>query len=137
NYFPSKADLIADTVMTIWHDIFHNSASDPPLDSFVDCVVWFFNCVTNAAYTHFFSTHSLHFAHAETAKKRMEESFFHMKAGFLKALEDDPRVSPTAFSEEFTRVAFVDFVFSSLLSLLMKQESSCGVLLEIISRTIY
>uniref|UniRef100_UPI001FA7DD2E TetR/AcrR family transcriptional regulator n=1 Tax=Mediterraneibacter glycyrrhizinilyticus TaxID=342942 RepID=UPI001FA7DD2E len=53
NYFESKTDLIAETVASVWCDIFHfpdyrNTKSDDPdeseiFQSFPDCVAWIFD----------------------------------------------------------------------------------------------
>lgn len=55
----------------------------------------------------------------------------------LSVLCEDSRVTPKAFSEAFPREDFVEFVFESLLSLLMTQSGSCSVLTEVIHRVIY
>jgi len=141
NYFPSKADLIAATIQNIWQNIFHMDRICKKADSFPDYVAWIFKTVQAGVveYPNFFTAHSMSFASTEKGKARhvMEGYFGHMKAGLLEALQNDSKVTPEAFSDDFTKPAFVDFVFSSLLSLLVEQERSCTMLIEIIKRTIY
>lgn len=140
-YFPSKADLIAATVQDLWQSIFHMDKLCNKADSFTNCVIWIFDSVHAGAaeYPNFFTAHSMSFANSDKGKARqvMEQYFDHMKAGLLEALERDSNVKATAFSENFSKPAFVDFVFSNLLTLLMNQESSCNMLIEIIKRAIY
>lgn len=141
NYFPSKSDLIAATIQDVWHDIFHTNRGCAPADSFVDYIRWIFSSVRDGAaeYPNFFTAHSMSFAGGNKGAGRrvMEEYFVHMKQGLLAALASDRAVRPNAFDHSFTPDAFVDFVFSSLLSLLLNGESSCLVLCEIVRRTIY
>ena len=90
-------------------------------------------------YPHIFTLHSLAFSETEKEEARdvMARSFAQVKAGMLSVLCEDSRVTPKAFSEAFPREDFVEFVFESLLSLLMTQSGSCSVLTEVIHRVIY
>lgn len=141
NYFPSKADLIAATVQAVWQNIFHPSRACGVGSSFVECVEWLFSTVRQGAaeYPNFFTAHSMSFASGgkDTGRRVMDRYFGHMKQGLMGALANDPAVRADAFDDSFTQAALVDFVFSSLLSLLLKGESSCWVLCEIVRRTIY
>lgn len=141
NYFPSKADLVAATVQSVWHSIFHMDSTCRPPASFCEYVEWIFRMVQAGAKAHpnFFTAHSMSFAGSDKGKGRqvMEDYFGHMKSGLLAALQNDPCVRSNAFDEQFTQAAFVDFVFSNLLSLLMRGSRSCDMLTEVITRTIY
>ncbi|MEG0227534.1 MAG: TetR/AcrR family transcriptional regulator [Lachnospiraceae bacterium] len=141
NYFPSKAEFIAATIQEVWHEIFHMGKvckEGTPFSEYVEEI--FRNVQEGAArYPTFFTSHSLSFANAEKgkAKQVMEEYVTHMKVGLLKTLQNDKKVRENAFSTEFTQSEFVGFVFTSLISLLMNQESSCKILIEMIKRSIY
>ncbi len=141
NYFPSKADLITATIQDVWQTIFRMDAACQKTQSFPDYVTWIFESVKSsvAEYPQFFTAHSLSLTGGGKNKARqvMEGYFGHLKSGLLMALQHDPLILSTAFSEDFSQKAFIDFVFSSLLSLLMRQEASCAVLIEIIRRTLY
>ena len=141
NYFPSKADLITATIQNIWQDIFHLGTACRQANSFPDYVISIFDNVNSsaAAYPQFFAAHALTLTGTDKNKARetMESYFGHMKSGLFAALENDLLVSPTAFSTDFSKADFIDFVFSSLLSLLMRQESSCAIFIEMIRRTLY
>ena len=60
-----------------------------------------------------------------------------MEHGFLASLAADPDVSPSTFSDSFSREDFVSLVFSAFLSSLVKGDETCDVLTEAIRRTIY
>lgn len=141
NYFPSKTELICAMIEEIWKDIFHTGSQAMPLCSFSSCVEWIFISVKAGLekYPNFFFAHSMSFANDEKGRGHsvMEQCFSHIKAGLSQALENDKSINPNAFTQEFTRSDFVDFVFASLLVLFAKEEDSCAVLNEVICRTIY
>lgn len=140
HYFPSKDSLSAAAVGEVWREIFHAGACGPTGETFPQAVRQVFENfrVGMARYPNFFTVHSLAFSGGgkEEARQAMTESFSHMKAGLLSALNQDPAVEPRAFTPAFSREQFVDFVFSSLVSLLAQGAENCGVLLEIVSRVI-
>ncbi|WP_180950241.1 TetR/AcrR family transcriptional regulator [Pygmaiobacter massiliensis] len=140
NYFPSKADLIAATIQDVWQHIFQFSKIAPRA-SFAELIGEIYReaLLGTQQYPGFFSAHSVSFASAEKSKGRqvMEDYFAQMRAGLLQALNNDPAVADGVFDESFSREAFVDFVFSHFVSLLMKQAGSCETLLEVIRRILY
>ena len=70
-------------------------------------------------------------------RKAMDKCFLHIKKGLLDVLDADSKVREDAFSEVFKKEDFIDFVFSNLLSLLMKNATSCDFLLIVVRRMIY
>lgn len=141
NYFPSKSDIIAAVIQDIWKSIFELNKTRNQAECFVDYVVWIFESVQVGVleYPNFFTAHSMNFASSEKEKGRqvMSKYFEHMKSGMLVSLQKDKNVNPSVFTENFTQKDFVDFIFSNIITLLMKQENSCTMLTEIIKRTIY
>lgn len=141
NYFPSKADLIAATVQNVWQGIFHDDKGLEQIESFSEYVKQFFEKVQTGAaeYPNFFNSHSISFASSDKGRGRevMEEYFGHMKAGLLGVLLKDNNVKDRTFDSAFTEKVFVDFVFSNLITLLLRQEESCFTLIEIIDRILY
>ncbi|WP_312694467.1 TetR/AcrR family transcriptional regulator [Caproiciproducens sp.] len=141
NYFPSKADLVTATTEDIWKSIFGMNDHCESHGSFVDCVQWLFNSVYDGTseYPRFFTVHSLGLTNAEKTKGRivMNKYFEHMKDGLLVALQNDANIKERTFDDRFTQEAFVDFVFSSLIALLLKGEDSCCIIIEMIRRSIY
>jgi AcrR family transcriptional regulator len=141
NYFPSKADLAAETVEDIWKDIFHKLSNTHNENNFIERVTWLFETVNSGVkeYPAFFTIHSVNFANEDKAKGRkvMNEYFTHMKKGLLQSLQNDNNVKRNTFNETFTQEHFIDFVFSNIITLLINNQQSCYVLNEIIKRTIY
>jgi AcrR family transcriptional regulator len=141
NYFPSKSDLIAAVIQDVWQSIFNLNKISNETDSFVDYVIWIFESVQEGVleYPGFFMAHSMSFAGSDKEKGRqvMTKYFGHMKSGMLASLQKDRNVKLSVFTENFTQKDFVDFIFSNIITLLMKQEHSCTILTEIIRRMIY
>ena len=83
--------------------------------------------------------HSMSFAagYKEKGRQVMDQYFDHMKAGLLETLQNDKKIRSDAFQGDFAPEHFVDFVFSSVIMLLMKNEKHCNFLIEIIHRSIY
>jgi len=141
NYFPSKADLIAETVGTIWESIFHMTKKCDRPQGFTECIVWLFDSIRKGSkeYPDFFTLHSMNFAAVDKEKGRdiMNKYFDHIKDGLLQALSDDTHVRGNAFDKTLSQSAFIDFIFANIIVLLVKKSESCDILIEIIKRTIY
>ena len=63
NYFSSKADLVAQTIESVWRDIFHLQEHAGDFDDFVKCIRWIFESAEKGSekYSGFFSLHSMSF----------------------------------------------------------------------------
>lgn len=140
-YFPSKDELVLETIESVWQSIFHMERGEMRPQSFPDTVQWIFDDIRGSMeqYPHFFTTHSLGFATAEKdrAKRTMDACLDHIRAGMGEALRADPAVRGDAFSPSFSETEFLDFVLSSVVGLLLQGKTDCGVLLEMVRRTIY
>ncbi len=141
NYFPSKADLIAATIENVWKSVFHLAGNNDDMRDFTEHVKWIFESVRKGSdkYPSFFTLHSMSFADVEKTKGRqvMNQYFYHIKSSLLETLQKDNKVRTDAFRDDFPPEPFVDFVFSILITLLMKNETTCELLLEMIRRCIY
>lgn len=141
NYFPSKSDLLTAVIQDVWQSIFNLDKIVNKSDSFIDYVIWIFESaqVGVLEYPDFFMAHSMSFASSgkEIGKQAMSKYFDHMKSGMLSSLQKDQNVRQSVFTENFTQKGYVDFIFSNIIALLIKQENSYTMLTEIIKRTIY
>lgn len=141
NYFPSKTDLIVATIKEVWQSIFQENQISSQTESFTEYVSQIFENFQSGVkeYPHFFTSHSMSFAASDKDKARivMDQYFGHLKAKMLDVLSKDRKVASAAFSEYFSKLDFIDFVFSNLFMLLINQEDSCALLIEVIKRTIY
>ena len=140
-YFASKDELVLETIESVWQDIFHMDSQGGQGLSFPETVEWIFESVRNGAdeYPNFFTAHSLSFASTgkSRAKDTMDACLAHMKSGMAAALRSDPAVRRDVFSETFPETDFLDFILSCILILLLQQKKDCGVLLEMVRKTVY
>lgn len=140
NYFPSKDDLLTAAVESVWEDIFRQAQPEPGM-SFPDYVVWLFDALRGGAgpYGSFLTAHALSLSGGakDRARGMMAQVIGRLRGELLEVLAHDPHVRAGAFGEVLRADDFVDFVLSSLLTLLMRESDSCAVLAEMIRRTIY
>ncbi|MBI9093313.1 MAG: TetR/AcrR family transcriptional regulator [Sphaerochaeta sp.] len=141
NYFPSKGDLVIATIGSIWREILFDSKSSQPKLGFIENIQWLFDKIHKGSETYpsFFSVHPMSLANVykKTGRDVMHQYFLYMKQGLLTALEQDPYVKKDVFSDTFTQVSFVDFVFSNILTLLTNGKKSCTYLSEIVRHILY
>lgn len=141
NYFPSKGDLLAAVVESVWHDIFHLSGEATSFSSFSACVQWLFDSICHGCeeYPEFFTLHSMGFAATEKEKGRavMRRYFLHIRQSLLRVLEQDRQILPGTFQGELSQEAFVDMVFSLMMTLLLEGKKECSALIAMISLCLY
>ena len=141
NYFPSKSELVAATVESIWRDIFPPPHQEALRHDFLANIEWLYERMAwgGEKYPGFFALHAVSFFGEEKnlGKKYMERSWKSIQDGLTTVLENDRRIRGNAFDAALSREAFVRFIFSALLSALLQQDYRCSALLEIVKRTIY
>jgi AcrR family transcriptional regulator len=141
NYFPSKGDLVIATIEAVWQEIIYDSKCCYTKLGFTENIYYLFKDIQKGSekYPSFFSVHPMGLAnmHKKMGREVMHQYFSYMKNGLLTALERDPNVKENVFSDTFTKSAFVEFIFSNMLTLLMNEKTSCDYVLEIVRRIIY
>lgn len=141
NYFPSKNDLMIAVIDAIWKEIIQGISDRTLSSGFVESTEKLFYSVKSGGekYPFFFSIHSMSVAKSGKDKGRetMNKYFKSVKADLLHSLQNDQRVKQEFFSDKCTQTDFIEFVFSNLISLLMREQDSCDLLIEIIKGTIY
>lgn len=142
NYFPSKDDLMLAAIDAIWSEILQSISDCTPSSSgFLENVENLFYGVKSGGekYPFFFSIHSLNVAKSgkEKGREAMNQYFESIQSDLLCSLQKDQKVKQEFFSEKCTQRDFIEFVFSNLISLLIREQESCDLLLEIIKGAIY
>ena len=141
NYFDSKAALVADTVESVWCEIFHRPEDRTVFQDTQACVTWLYGRMEYGCkeYPDFFTLHSLGFMREDKpdGKRRMQETWRHILDGLCSVLKRDSKIRPDAFTEQFTAEKFADVLFSLMLSALLRQDYDPGAVLEIVRRTLY
>lgn len=141
NYFPSKEDLVMSTVRSIWAEIFQEKGDDASQDDFIAYVESLFRKIQKGSekYPFFISAHGMNFTDANKNKGRetMNQFFSRIEFSLLDALKKDQNTKADIFTEEFTETDFVSFIFSNIRSLIIEQNKSCKVLLEVVKKILY
>ena len=151
NYFESKTDLIAETVASVWCDIFHfpdyrNTESDDPdeseiFQSFPDCVAWIFDRLKQGEekYPGFFSLHSMGFIEEEKkdVQERMDRSWFHIRQSLVVVLKNDANIRSDAFDENFTEEDFAEIIFSLILASFVQHDFDARRIFNMIRKMLY
>lgn len=147
NYFPSKADLIAEVLEDFWKQVFHGNGSFPDSmeqmasANFPDSVESLFVSIQKnlRVFREEFLEDLAQLDRAEKEKSRETEKKYlkHMKHGLLVLLEQDPDVREEIWGEHFTKEGLTDFVFSNLLWMLREEKADCCYLKEILVRILY
>lgn len=141
NYFTCKADLVTAVIESVWKDTFHMSGDFGAFEDFISCVNWFYECVQRGTkeYPSFFTSHAIGLDLDEKVEGRqvMSQYFAHMKQGLLTVLRKDEKVCHHVFDEIFTEEAFIDYVFSNILMILIKKDSSITVFIQVLKRVLY
>lgn len=141
NYYPSKADLVADIMEDFWRNVFHGSHFDTESGDFLTSVEEIYRrlSVNLTIFEKEFLEDLPAMEKAEREKSRVIEQKYieHMKAGVLRILEKDERVDETVWTEAFTREALVDFTFSNMVLALTEGRETCGYLLLVLKRLLY
>ena len=140
NYFGSKAQLVSDTVESVWHEIFHFSQEPTEFQDMLSCISWIYERMEYGCkkYPGFFTLHSFSFDREKSdGKQLMYQTWKHIIDRLEAVLTQDPNVRANAFNEQFTVEKFSNVLFSLILSALFRQNYDPTVVLEIIQRTIY
>lgn len=140
-YFPSKTDLLIATIESVWEDIFHLEDQEKSETSFTAYIDRCFQQILSGIekYPNFFTIHSISLSAGAQNKARttMNHYLEKIKEKMNISLRKDKQVNKGAFTQGFTETAFLDFVISNIVSLLVQKRSDCRVLIEVIKRTIY
>ncbi len=141
NYFESKADLVSETVESIWHDIFHSSSEVPVFEDFITALDYLVNSLErgNEIYPGFFNLHAMSFSEAEKAngKSLMINAKNHIKENLLKVLRNDSNIKKDAFNSSFTEEHLIQIVFSYIFFSLKQRDFDISPLKEMIRKLIY
>ncbi len=141
NYYASKADLLADTIESIWREIFLHPQDETVFQDVAQCIEWIYARLAygNQRFPGFFSLHSLGFMREErtNGKKRMMEAWGHILNGLCDVLKKDPKRRADAFDPEFTEEQFADILFSLILVSMIRQDYDPTPVLTLVNKTIY
>lgn len=140
NYFPSKGQLIAATIGSIWTEIFHASPLSFELTSFSECLAALFASVERGQerYPNFFSAHALvmTFEEKELGSEKMSNFWRHIKEALLQTLLADKKVRANLFDAPLTPALLVDYVFDLFLYGI-KNPGNSAAIVKLVEQLVY
>lgn len=140
NYFPTKGQLLAATIGSIWSEIFHLSEESYAFDDFVECLEALFQSVVigKKHYPHFFTSHALVLAFDDKimGQKMMDNYWQHIKESLRLTLAKDQRVRQNVFKEDLTLEKYVDYIFELFLYGITHEENSIGII-QLVKNSLY
>lgn len=141
NYFPSKYDLIAATVESVWTDIFYGAKEPEPFHDFLEAVGWVHQSLRQGSRTYpgFFTFHSLSFANQDKrfARQLMQRHFDHLRQRLLDAIGRDSRVKSDVFDPLFTPRGLIDLTLHEVIAAVLKEEGDIATLLGLLRHALY
>lgn len=141
NYFPSKDDLLVETIEAIWLDVLYDTIQTLSEDDFLRNIEDLYKSFHEGClpYPDFLVLHSMGLGVKGRRKGRavMDQIFQLMKAGLLTSLEGDPRVKQEVFSPPVTREAFVDLVLVNIVTSVIRDIDKGHLVVEVVKRTVY
>lgn len=141
NYFPSKSDLVAAAIESVWRQIFHVPGKEADFQNFLECMEWIFQSMAEGArnFPGFFTLHSMSLMREEKTKgqRLMQQSREHMQQSLYKILLQDESVSKNAFNEILTPQKFIELIFSLVISAMLTENYDSSAIKELIRRSIY
>ena len=141
NYYESKADLLGDTIESIWREIFFHPEAESVFKDVTACISWIYKRLEygNAQFPGFFSLHSFGFMKNEKTdgKKKMLQTWEHILNGLCNVLKNDPKIRSDVFDQQFTEKQFADILFSLVLVSMIRQDYDPSSVLMLVNKTLY
>lgn len=136
-----KQTCQAATIESVWYEIFFHPEDEHVFCDVAGCISWIYERLEygNQKFPGFFSLHSLGFMRDEKAdgKKRMMQTWGHIRSGLCEVLKKDPKVRPGVFDQQFTEKQFAEILFSLMLMAMIRQDYDPTSVLMLINKTIY
>ena len=122
NYYESKAELLGDTIESIWREIFFNPEDEQVFKDVAACISWIYKRLQDEK---------------TDGKKKMLQTWGHILNGLCDILKNDPKIRPDVFDEQFTEKQFADILFSLILVSMIRQDYNPSSILMLINKTLY
>ena len=130
NYFPSKTELVAATVESVWQELFHVPEDLTGEERFCKVIQWLHDSIQegNRRYQGFLILHAMGFTTGEgkvEGRRMMERVQGQLRKSLCRMLREDEQVNQSVFDSRLTPEGFVELVFSMLITALLRGEEEC------------
>lgn len=141
NYYPSRTELLAEVIDSIWGDILRPYLKKDKFSGYVECLTELYAAISegNKLYPGFVGAHFQNFANAgkKTGVDTMYRAFDELKKKMVASLKEDPLVRAGVFTEDLTHEIFVNFTFSLLMQVMFENKYDLKALVALIKNCIY
>lgn len=141
NYFPSKDDLLIETIESVWEDIFKIDESKEIYTDFLSYLDHIFNHLISGIkkYPNFFTIHSLSFKAKNIAKAKSSMDIYleKLSENMIEVLNKDTKVKENVFNDNFRKDDFVRFIISTSVCFIVEKNYDKDILLKIVKKVLY
>ena len=127
NYYESKADLLGDTIESIWREIFFRSEDEQVFKDVAACISWIYKRLE----------YGFMKDEKTDGKKKMLQTWGHILHELCVILKNDPKIRSDVFDQQFTEKQFADILFSLILVSMIRQDYDPSAILMLINKTLY
>lgn len=141
NYFPSKDDLLIETIESVWEDIFKIDDKSLAFDDFIKYLDHVLDHLITGIkkYPNFFNIHSLSFKskNKDKAKSSMDFYLERLKEEMICVLNRDENIKDTAFDDTFSRANFIKYILTTSICFIVDKNYDKNLFLKVIEKIIY
>lgn len=145
NYFPTKADLVAETIWLFWHESLHREmfivGSDEDFVTFCERLMGDLKHTLEAFRRDWLSQLASLDAESRTEVRRREEAAFdHIRRGLAMAIDRDDKMNAEALraiAGDAAAENLAALVWNTMISSLQHDDASCSALFALMRKALY
>ena len=141
NYFPSKDDLLIETIESVWEDIFKIEDKNQEFDDFIKYLDHVLDHLITGIkkYPNFFNIHSLSFKskNKDKAKSYMDFYLEKLKTEMICILNRDEKIKEEAFNDIFSKDDLIKYILTTSICFIVDKNYDKDLFLKVIEKIIY
>lgn len=141
NYFPSKDDLLIETIESVWEDIFKIEDKNQEFDDFIKYLDHVLDHLITGIkkYPNFFNIHSLSFKskNKDKAKSYMDFYLEKLKTEMICILNRDKKIKEEAFNDIFSKDDLIKYILTTSICFIVDKNYDKDLFLKVIEKIIY
>lgn len=141
NYFPSKDDLLIETIESVWEDIFKIEDKNQEFDDFIKYLDHVLDHLITGIkkYPNFFNIHSLSFKskNKDKAKSYMDFYLEKLKTEMICILNRDKKIKKEAFNDIFSKDDLIKYILTTSICFIVDKNYDKDLFLKVIEKIIY
>lgn len=141
NYFPSKDDLLIETIESVWEDIFRIDDKSLAFNDFIKYIDHVLDHLISGIkkYPNFFNIHSLSFKskNKDKAKSSMDVYLEKLKKEMICALNEDKKIKQATFNDTFSKDDLIKYILTTSICFIVDKNYDKDLFLKVIEKIIY